>query len=132
MNKLKISLFLLLLGVGNVMFAQSSAPQDYFVGKWSVIVEGTPQGDAKMVVKLERKDGKLGGAILDTLDKEVITISSVEELKKDSSVRVNFKSQGFDVFLVMERKTADSVAGNMLDMFDAPGVRVREKDPLKK
>ena len=119
------SFFLLLcfLGLSFGAKAQTSNP-DYFAGKWNVIVEGTPGGDAKMIVSLGRKEGKLEGVILDSLQKEIAKISSIEETEK--SVTVNFTSQGYDVNLLMEKKDDDHVTGNMLGMFDAKGERIKE------
>ena len=97
---------------------------DYFNGKWNVVVEGTPGGDAKMIVSLERKEGKLQGAILDTLQQEVSKITSIEETEK--SVTLYFNSQGYDVNLFMEKKDEDHVTGNMMSMFDAKGERIKE------
>jgi hypothetical protein len=42
-------------------FAQNVT--DYFAGDWNVVVIGTPNGDAKMIMHLERADGKLKGEI---------------------------------------------------------------------
>lgn len=106
--------------------AQTLNSSDYFLGKWSVIVEGTPNGDAKMFVRLEKKDTTLTGSILDSTNKEITKISRIE--LKDSSVTVYFTAQGYDVYLVMEKKDDDHVKGNMLDMFTANGERVKEEE----
>ncbi|MEI6950541.1 hypothetical protein V9K67_25380 [Paraflavisolibacter sp. H34] len=121
-------IFFLLLSLH--VSAQAPDKGDYFSGKWNVLVEGTPGGDAKMIVNLERKDGKLGGAILDSTNKEVARFSKVEESEK--SVTVYFTSQGFDVYMLLEKKDADHVAGSMMDLFDAKGDRIKEKETKTK
>ncbi|MEO8110728.1 MAG: hypothetical protein ABI594_11875 [Ginsengibacter sp.] len=107
--------------------AQTQTPADYFVGKWSVQVEGTPQGDGKMTVMLERKDGKLDGTIITKAGADSAKITKVEE--KEKSVTLYFNTTGYDVNLTMEKKDDDHVTGNVMDMFDATGERVAEMAP---
>src|SRR6476469_3081442 len=92
--------------------AQAKNDGDYFLGKWNVLVAGTPQGDSKLVVKLDRKDGKLSGVVLDTTDKEIAPITKIEE--KEKSTTVYFTAQGYDVYLVMEKKDDDHITGNLM------------------
>jgi hypothetical protein len=115
-------LFFLLLSLG--ANAQTKTPADYFVGKWNVVVEGTPQGDSKMTVFLERKEGKLSGGILSKEGADTIKITKIEE--KEKSVTLYFSSQGYDVNLTLEKKDDDHVTGNLMDMFDAKGDRIKE------
>ena len=106
--------------------AQDAPKTDYFVGKWTVVAEGTPNGDTKFLVALERKDGKLGGSILDPASgKETSKIDKVEE--KEKSVTVYFVGGGYDVYLMLEKKDDDHVTGSLMDMFDAKGERVKAK-----
>jgi len=80
----------------------AQVPVDYFADKWSVVVIGTPNGDAKMLVNLERKDGKLTGGITNTDGAEPTKFSNVEE--KENSVTVYFSASGYDVYLTLEKK----------------------------
>jgi hypothetical protein len=128
MKKLSVffaGIFLLFLSLS--ASAQSQNKPDYFAGKWSVLVEGTPNGDAKMIINLQRKDSTLTGVILDSTDKEIAKITKVEE--KDKSVTLYFTSQGYDVYLLLEKKDDDHVTGSLMDMFDAKGDRMKEKAP---
>jgi hypothetical protein len=102
--------------------AQSNA--DYFAGKWKITVFGTPNGDAVMFFLLDKKDGKLSGVVNDSTDKEMTKITNIEE--KDSTITTYFTAQGYDVNVLMERVGADSVKGNLMNMFDAKGYRVKE------
>jgi hypothetical protein len=120
-------LFLLILSVN--ANAQTQAPADFFSGKWSVLVEGLPQGDTKMMVNLERKEGKLTGAILDSTQKEISKFSKVEE--KENEVTVYFTAQGYDVYLKLEKNGDDKVKGNMMDMFEAKGERMKGQEPKR-
>src|SRR5579872_7278809 len=94
-----------------------------FSGKWRVVIYGTPNGDAPMIFQLERKDGKLGGIVKDSTDKEMTKITNVEET--DSTVNIFFTTQGYDVNVLMQPTVADSVKGNLMGMFDVKGARVK-------
>jgi len=121
LNSLLAGLFFLLLSLN--ANAQTQNGTDYFAGKWNVLVKGLPQGDTKMIVNLDRKDTTLAGAIHDSTGTEISKFSKVE--LKDSAVTVYFTAQGYDVYLVMKKKDDDHVTGNMMDMFDAEGDRVK-------
>lgn len=97
---------------------------DYFPGKWNVVIIGTPNGDAKLTFALERKDGKLSGAVQDTTGKELTRITSIDE--KDKTITAAFTIQSYDVSLTLEPVDDDHVKGSLMGMFDAKGVRVKE------
>ena len=103
---------------------RGQATSDFFVGKWNVLVTGTPDGDAKMVVSLERVDGKLKAEFVGKEQAEVPKVSNVEETEK--SVRIYFTASGYDVYLYLEKKGDNHIEGTMLDMFDAKGDRATE------
>jgi hypothetical protein len=104
--------------------AQSKAGADYFTGKWSVLVKGTPNGDARMLVSIEKKDTIMTGAIQDSTGTEVAKFSKVE--LTDTTVKVYFTTQGYDVYLLLTKKSDDHAAGDMLGMFDADADRVKK------
>jgi len=102
----------------------AAAATDYFPGKWNVVVMGTPNGDAKMTFVIERKEGKLTGAVQDSTGKELTKITSIEE--KDKTITAAFTIQSYDVTLTLEPVDADDVKGSLMGMFDAKGVRVKD------
>ena len=116
-------LFLLLTSF--TLSAQTKPAEDYFAAKWDMVFEGLPQGDPRMIISLERKDGKLGGSVMDSAQKEIAKISKVEE--KDKSVTVYFTAQGYDVTLDMTKKDEDNITGNLMGMFEAKGVRIKQE-----
>jgi hypothetical protein len=123
----KVSLFfagLFFMALSFNLKAQTTSSTDFFIGKWNIEVQGTPQGDGKMTVMLERKDGKLAGTIITATGSEPTKITKVDE--KEKSVTVYFNTRGYDVNLTMEKKDDDHVTGNVMDMFDAKGERVKE------
>ena len=105
--------------------AQSKTGADYFTGKWNVLVKGVPHGDTKIFVVLGKKDSTVTGVIQDSTGLEISKIDNVE--LKDSTVTVFFKTQGYDVSLVMNKKDDDHVTGSLMAMFEAEGVRVKEE-----
>src|SRR5579863_1922015 len=102
---------------------QGQTTTDYFPGKWNVVVMGTPNGDAKMTFVLERKDGKLTGAVQDSTGKEMTKITQIDE--KDKSITAAFTIQSYDVSLTLDPVDDDHVKGSLMGMFDAKGVRVK-------
>jgi hypothetical protein len=112
-------LFFLSLGT----YAQTKSSADYFTGKWSVLVKGTPQGDARMFVILEKKDTTMTGDIKDSSGNEMTKITKIE--LKVNEVTVYFTAQGYDVYLVMDKTDDDHAKGSMMGMFDADCDRVK-------
>lgn len=124
MKKLSLffaGLFFLLLSVSAEVHAQ--APADYFVGKWNVVVKGTPNGDSKMILVLDQKDGALTGVVQDATGKEMSKIDQVD--LGENTVTVYFNANGYDVNLDLAKKDDDHVTGSMMGMFDAEGERVK-------
>lgn len=119
-NVLFASIFMILI------FSVKASAQEkkYFEGKWDVTVVGTPGGDSKMVVSLVDKDGKLTGSMIDpATKKDLFPFTKVEE--ETNKVTVYFTSEGYDVYLYLEKKDQDNVEGSMMEMFDATGVRLK-------
>src|SRR6476646_1850906 len=124
MKKLSLlfaGLFFLLLSIN--VHAQSKTGADYFEGKWSVLVKGTPNGDARMFFVLDKKDSTLTGTVQDSTGKEISKIDKVD-LSGDKAT-VYFNTQGYDVNLEMNKKDDDHITGSMMGMFDADGDRVK-------
>ncbi len=123
MNKMK-SLFAAVILLACTLSANAQAPTaDYFVGKWNVLIKGTPNGDAKMVFVLDKKEDKIAGVIQDEAGQEVSKIDKAE--MGAEGLTVYFTAQGYDVFLLMKKKDDDHLTGSLMNMFDAEGERVK-------
>jgi hypothetical protein len=121
----KISLiFTVVLGLLISLNVRAQTNADYFPGKWNITVMGTPGGDSKMNFVLERKDGKLTGAVQDSTGKELTKITKIDE--KDKSIIAAFTLQAYDVTLTLDPIDDDHVKGSLMGMFDAKGVRIKE------
>jgi len=123
--------FLLLLSVGSN--AQTKTGADYFVGQWNLLAEGTPGGDQKMIVSLERIEGKLYWTIKIGEENE-IKFSGIEE--KETSVTLNFTSNhGYAIKLYLEKKDDNHVSGTIIitDMGNGSitGERIIKKETEK-
>lgn len=97
---------------------------DYFTGKWSVLIKGTPNGDAKMFVVLTKADTTLTGVIQDTTGAETSKIDKIEVA--GGKATIYFNAQGYDVNLEMNKKDDDHFTGSMIGMFDSEGERVKQ------
>lgn len=115
--------FIILLSV--TASAQSKTGADYFAGKWNILLKGTPNGDARMFIVLEKNDTTMTGIVQDSTGMEMSKISKVE--LKENETTIYFTAQGYDVNLVMTKKDDDHVTGSLMSMFDAEGERVKAK-----
>ena len=121
LTTLCMGFFLLLLSF--TAHAQTTGA-DYFNDKWSVLIKGTPNGDAKMLVLLTKSDTILTGVIQDSTGTEMSKIDKID-ISGDKAT-VYFNTQGYDVNLEMDKKDDDHITGSMMGMFDAEGERVKQ------
>ena len=115
-------LFFLLLSVNTN--AQSKAGAEYFAGKWSILLKGTPNGDAKMIFVLENRNDSITGVVQDTAGVEISKITNAE--LKDADVTLYFNAQGYDVNIILTKKDDDHVTGSLMGMFEAEGERRKD------
>lgn len=121
-NIFAVSLILFLgLVVSNKINAQDKAKEDFFLGKWKITAFGLPQGDTEMIFVLENKDGKIEGNVGDGKPETATKFSKIEF--KENSVTVYYTSQGYDVYMTLEKVDEDNVKGTIMDMFDLKGKR---------
>ena len=116
-------LFFLLLSFN--VNAQTKTGAAFFEGKWSVLIKGTPNGDAKMYVVLQKQDTTLTGSVQDSTGAEISKIDKAE-IAGDKAT-IYFNAQGYDVNLEMNKKDDDHITGNIMGMFDAEGERVKQQ-----
>jgi hypothetical protein len=102
--------------------ADSLSGEAYFIGNWNILAKSLPQGDTKMVIIIEKKEGKLTGNISDP--------ASSEGPMEFTSVTINgnvlnavFTAQGMDIPLNLTKKDDRSITGDIMGMFDIEGSR---------
>ena len=121
-NFLSCLLFFLLMSTN--MFAQTKQGADYFKGKWSILLKGTPSGDTRIFFLLENSKDSITGVVQDSTGTEMSKISKVE--LTDTSATVYFTAWGYDLNLVMNKKDNDHVTGNLMNALDIEGERVKK------
>lgn len=106
----------------NVIAAQVEG--EFFVGKWSVLVEGTPNGDSKMEARLEKQDGKIVCLMQKEAGGEFKPVDRLEI--SDTEMTAYWSAGGYNVYLYLEKVDEDKVEGSLMDMFEATGERIKE------
>ncbi len=125
MKKGKSIIIALIMLIAVTGVKAQNATVDYFTGKWSVLLKGTPGGDAKMVFKLDKVNDALTGIVYDTTGAEISKVSNIDQ--KENEITLSFNAQGYDVTLTLTKKDDDHATGSLMGMFDAEGERVKDK-----
>lgn len=115
-----VGLLTSLLLLNTNVYAQTTA--DFFVGKWNVLIKGTPNGDARLILVLEMKEDSLTGVVQDEAGNEITKIDKSEV--GEGTATFYFNAQGYDVTLELTKADEDNVTGNLLGMFEAEGARI--------
>lgn len=119
----------LIVGVFALMIisvsAKAQSNTDYFVGKWDILVKGTPQGDVNMKVSFEKKEGKLVGTMVNPDTQKEEPFNKLDTTEK--GIIVYFSAQGYDVDMSLEKQDDDHVIGSVMSMLEVTGVRVKKE-----
>lgn len=130
MKKVFLLMMLIMLTAVSA-FAQSDNKSDktgeeFFLGKWELLVEGLPTGDAKMLLVVEKtEDGKYKGTIGGTDGSAASPLTKI--VIEPKTMTVNFNGQGYDMPLYLDKEKDGTVTGSMNDMFDVTGKRFVEE-----
>ncbi len=104
--------------------AQTTA-NNYFIGKWDVLVKGLPQGDAHLKFVIADSAGHAKGVLLDTTAAHKdIPLTKIEQA--DDKITLYFTTQGYDVTLLLTKKDDDHATGSLMGMFDALAERIKK------
>ena len=77
--------------------------ENYFIGKWNVMIYGVPDGDTKMVINIEKKDDKLTGNMADPAKTDPpLELANIEVA--DSTFKATFNAQGMDISLMLKNQ----------------------------
>lgn len=125
MKKASIVLFVLLVGIAFRGVSQTTAPADFFAGKWEILVSGTPNGDVTLITDLIRKDGKLTGELFNPSDPNVkIPITKVEDSAEKLTIYFD-SSQAGEIAINLTKLDDDNLKGTLMDSFDTTAKRVK-------
>jgi hypothetical protein len=116
------SSFMLLFAMSFVIASPTFNPE-YFEGKWSVLVKGTPQGDATIPMRFESKEGATKGYFMADESGQEFEMSSVSII--DGVLSAAFNIQGYDVDINMSEVDGDNAAGSLMGMFELSASRVK-------
>jgi hypothetical protein len=123
-NVFLTGVFFILISFGtNAQTQPSVTGETFFIGKWYILAKGTPQGDTKMVLTVEKKDGKLTGNLNDTTSTDGLREFTSITIK-ETTLSAVFSAQGMDIPLDITKKDEKSITGNIMGMFDIEGSRV--------
>ena len=89
----------------------------------AVLVKATPQGDVTVEMRFEQKDGKFLGFFTNPENKEQVAMTSVEA--KENEINMAFTIMNYDVTLVLTKKDDDHANGQLMNMFEAEGTRIK-------
>lgn len=102
---------------GSMNAQAKNTGENYFIGKWNVMIYGVPDGDTKMVINIEKKDNKLTGNMADPAKTDPpLELANIEVA--DSTFKATFNAQGMDISLMLKIKDDKNITGNMMDTFD--------------
>jgi len=84
---------------------------------------GTPDGDMKLTMSFERNDGKLEATIQIQNSESVSTVKNIVE--KENSITFIVFISGYEVDFLLEKVDDDNIKGDVADMFDIKGQRIK-------
>jgi hypothetical protein len=124
MKKVSLIGLFLIFGIAFNSRAQTTAPAEFYAGKWEIVVLGTPQGDSQLLVDLVRTEGKLSGQLSNPAEPAADKIPvSVEE--NGEKLALAFNAQGYDVTIDLAKVDDDNLKGTLMNMFEAKAKRVK-------
>ncbi|MBO0937083.1 hypothetical protein J2I47_11050 [Fibrella sp. HMF5335] len=123
MQKARIFLFMLLLGMAVGGHTQANQRNKVFVGKWEISIADSPE--IKFITNLVRKKGRLTGELTDTRNPAApkLPITRVEE--KGNSMSIFYTSaEKKELTIDLTKVDADNLKGTMYT-FDASAKRIK-------
>lgn len=118
----KVSVLFMTMLLTSVAVFASNQVTDYFIGKWELSTT-TDDGEAtKIILNINRNEGKLDGTI-SVYGSEAYPVNGINE--NQNIITVFFESSGHDVYLEMAKEDDNSVRGHIMDMYDFKGKRIK-------
>jgi hypothetical protein len=118
-----LSLLTMLFVVFNLAMAHASVSSDQFVGEWDLLIQGTPQGDVRVIMTLEKVDGKLKGKFKVAGTDQESTLSAITE--GSESISFSFFAEGYDLYMNLNADGSDALKGYLVDQFPVTGKRLK-------
>ena len=126
MKKASVFLFVLFSAIAFEGFSQSTAPADFYAGKWEIAILGSPRGDVKFTTNLVRKDGKLIGELANPADATEAKrpITKIEESAKKLVIYFE-SSQAGEISIDLDKVDDNNLKGSLMS-FEATAKRIKE------
>jgi hypothetical protein len=115
-----LTLFCLVL---TVAVANVSSNPESFVGQWDLMIEGTPQGDIRVIMTLEKVDGVLVGNFKMAGTDQETKLSSISG--SSESISFSFFAEGYDLYMNLKPDGENAVKGFLIDQFPVSGKRLK-------
>lgn len=122
MKKTFLIITLIILFASQITFARENNT-DFFLGKWNCTIIGTPNGDAKLVLKIEKTDAGLVAFIIGE-DGKSLKVDRIET--KTNAITVYWFAEGYDVYMTVTKKEDGKVEGELMSMFTVKIEKVEE------
>ncbi len=115
MKKASVFLFVLFSAIAFEGFSQSTAPADFYAGKWEIAILGSPRGDVKFTTNLVRKDGKLIGELANPADATEAKrpITKIEESAKKLVIYFE-SSQAGEISIDLDKVDDNNLKGSLM------------------
>ncbi|WP_310586688.1 ThuA domain-containing protein [Marinilongibacter aquaticus] len=117
-------------GSADAAQVQEGKATDYFVGQWQTTFLDTPNGDAELLLDLQREGESLVGTITpQNADgkAEGVQLDKVEE--NGQSITIYFKMMGYDLNATLEKVDEANMSGKLMNMFEVVAKRA-SNDPF--
>jgi hypothetical protein len=105
-------------------FAQTASPAQFFLGKWTITIMGTPDGDVTLNTEFAMKGDTLVGYSAKTDKQDRLDFRNI--VAKEKSIFFEFSAQGYDLSLELIKKDDDNLEGKLMDMFDTKAKRKKD------
>jgi hypothetical protein len=104
---MKILCIILLFITAPGAFAQSQDDIDFFAGKWEIMIKGTQNGDATVILVLDKGADGLTGSIQDTNGVELSKVARI--VVGHEKLNLQFVVQGQSVSVELVKKDENHV-----------------------
>lgn len=102
---------------------ETSASNDFFVGKWATTILGTPNGDVSFDLIIDRYNGNLLGKMMSQQTGSQ-ALDKIEEVNAEK-INVFFTANGMNVKMELNKENIDNLKGKVMGMLDVKGSRVK-------
>ena len=107
--------------------AQSQSSGAYFLGEWSALLTGMPDGDLPFIINFSIAEDSLQATIYDEAQTFVMPIEKVV-MKGENALSLSFYeyNSGTNVTINLLKKDEDNLTGDVLNMYSIKATRKKQ------